>query len=566
MAKRRKPGGRSPLPAPQTPRTPSGPSPAPAAERLRALLRVLPRFPRIEGWLRLRLNLLVLVCLAVLLAHFAWTASLTFLNPDEATHYQIAKQESLRTIYQTGLALSHPPLFYWMVHFWLRLGESEAVLRLLPAIFGCLFLWYQFRWVSLVLGQSAGLLALALAGLSQATIDLSVELRGYTCLLACVTGAACHLELSFQARSRRHLLISTVYLCGALMSHFSAVWAVAALGLATLFRLRRREWPRQVLVQWVVLQAVGGAVWAWLVLPRVWKSLSWVGHFATHDYLSHQFLQPGQPALGFTLTAFLELFHYFQGWPPAGYALLGAVLAGGVLLLSKPSRLGIEGGRDFALLALLPFGLACLGALFRVYPMGGSRHSVVLLPFAAALASLPLSLLAGRGIWPAALLALALGIPWRMSALPHFPANTVAWQARQFMSDAVEYLRTRASPGAIIFVDLQSRVMLNYYLCRGNLPPAADPTPGFPESTCQGYRIVTAHPSAYNITEAGFREQFELFRRSARLQPAQEFWLFDAGWGGGHIRSWSGAGAAWAPTNIRTGGPFVTVARLERRI
>ncbi len=59
-----------------------------------------------------------------------WTASGTFLNPDEALHFRLANQPSLRLAYQQSLTASHPPLLTVVLYFWRTLGTSELWLRL----------------------------------------------------------------------------------------------------------------------------------------------------------------------------------------------------------------------------------------------------------------------------------------------------------------------------------------------------------------------------------------------------------------------------------------------------
>jgi hypothetical protein len=60
----------------------------------------------------------------------------TWLNGDEALNFLIANQPSLSVVYRDGLTNAHPPLFYFILHFWMLLGDSEVSLRLLSVLAG----------------------------------------------------------------------------------------------------------------------------------------------------------------------------------------------------------------------------------------------------------------------------------------------------------------------------------------------------------------------------------------------------------------------------------------------
>src|SRR5690348_11612460 len=65
----------------------------------------------------------------------AW---LTFLNPDEALHYFLAYQPSLKLAYEASLTTAHPPLMVIFLHYWSLPGRSEFFLRLPFLIAGTL--------------------------------------------------------------------------------------------------------------------------------------------------------------------------------------------------------------------------------------------------------------------------------------------------------------------------------------------------------------------------------------------------------------------------------------------
>jgi uncharacterized membrane protein len=77
----------------------------------------------------------------------------------------------------------HPPLFYWMEHFMLFFGDSEVILRLLPAIFGALTILLFYLVGSELLDRQTGLIAAVLLLISPFHIYYSQEARSYTMML-----------------------------------------------------------------------------------------------------------------------------------------------------------------------------------------------------------------------------------------------------------------------------------------------------------------------------------------------------------------------------------------------
>ena len=110
----------------------------------------------------------------------AW---MTFLNPDEALHYYLAQQPSLKLAYQASLTTAHPPLMIIFLHYWSALGRSELFLRLPFVAAGILFCWVMFLWARSAANHCAAWFALALFVFSPPLISLSAEVRQYAFLL-----------------------------------------------------------------------------------------------------------------------------------------------------------------------------------------------------------------------------------------------------------------------------------------------------------------------------------------------------------------------------------------------
>src|SRR6202167_2081354 len=123
-----------------------------------------------------------LAAIAVTLLGFLarlWTASGTFLNPDEALHFRLANQVSLALAYKQSLTAAHPPLLILLLYFWRVLGTSELWLRMPTVLAGTVFCWMFYKWLSKTAGSVAGFIGLLLVAFLPPIILISAEIRQY---------------------------------------------------------------------------------------------------------------------------------------------------------------------------------------------------------------------------------------------------------------------------------------------------------------------------------------------------------------------------------------------------
>jgi mannosyltransferase len=77
----------------------------------------------------------------------------------------------------------HPPLFYWLEHFMLYLGQSETILRLIPALAGIATIPLVYLLGRDLVDKNTGLLAATLLTFSSFHLQYSQEARMYSLLL-----------------------------------------------------------------------------------------------------------------------------------------------------------------------------------------------------------------------------------------------------------------------------------------------------------------------------------------------------------------------------------------------
>ncbi len=132
-----------------------------------------------------------------------------------------------------------PPLYYYLLHFWLRLfGTSEAAARSLSALVGTLTIPAMYAVGRMLFGRLAGFLAAALVAASPLYIWYSQETRTYALLTFLGVVAAWFLlkVLTEQhARRRRWYWVGLLFAAAAAsLSHMTGVLLLAFFALAFL--------------------------------------------------------------------------------------------------------------------------------------------------------------------------------------------------------------------------------------------------------------------------------------------------------------------------------------------
>ena len=164
----------------------------------------------------------------------------------------------------------NPPLFYWMEHLMLSFGESEAVLRFLPALLGALSVVVLYLAAREVLDRPSSLIAAALLAFSPFHVYYSQEARAYAPMLFFFT-----LALLFFLRATRkggygNWIAFGAFSALAFWTHFYAFVPVGVLVLlAFVFRARAiRENLKEA-----VAPVLATAVFLLLALPLVMNTI-----------------------------------------------------------------------------------------------------------------------------------------------------------------------------------------------------------------------------------------------------------------------------------------------------
>ncbi|MBK8902054.1 MAG: glycosyltransferase family 39 protein [Anaerolineaceae bacterium] len=151
-----------------------------------------------------------------------------------------AARQSLAAIASWTAHDVHPPLYFWLLHFWRLLsGDSEFGLRLLSAIYGLLTIPATYLLGKRINGRFTGLLAALFITISRFDIGWSQEMRMYA-LSALLGALALWAAVGvWQVDRRRDWLLYILFMVLGLYNLYLAVMVLVTANLVWLFLV----WP-----------------------------------------------------------------------------------------------------------------------------------------------------------------------------------------------------------------------------------------------------------------------------------------------------------------------------------
>lgn len=448
----------------------------------------------------------------------AWQTSL---NPDEALIMAIAQPT---TWFRDSLYYHHPPFFYFLLHAVERVSTSELALRMVPVLAGALFPWFLMKWLQVLQFPHAALTAILLLEFSPNLITLSAQVRGYTLTLLLVAVALWVLEKALVEKSTPLLWVSSGLVVLAILTEYSAAFAVGGMGIYVLWRLFIDPLPRSWMVSWGISQAVGLGLYAWLYRISVAPLLA---DATTPElitgYLSGAFPQPLDDRLWFALSNTTQQFAYALASTPMG-------ALGQILFVAGMAWLWSGGVRRRALVGLLvaPFLIALAAAWWHVHPYGRSRHTVILGVLGVSGIALAGEFFWRRfpGSWIAMpLVLLAASYRLRVPDQNDMPREL---QERTAMVEAVRELRWRLPADAVVLMDRETSWILRYYLT-DRLGPV---THTFKKGKPIGVNIpgLNGYAVRWLFRSLGeSREDAATLRDAMHLPSEQRIWVVDGG-------------------------------------
>lgn len=443
---------------------------------------------RVEQFLSAHAEVIALIAVAGGFLLRLSAARSSYLNPDEAHHYELAARHvhGWKQAIGTAMEVAHPPGFILLLRVLLWFGRSEVMLRMTSVVGGALYPLLVMVWVRRFAGELAGLTALLILTFSPAMINLGSEVRGYALALFCVSLALLLLDRALDRGSVAAMGLFYLALYAAILTEYSVAWAAAAVGVYSLLRL---WWPSKPAIAnltnlravWVVGQSVALGLYGYLYMAQV-SRWSHESRDAT-AYLRDAFPRPGQHVASFALMGTLQQFGFLLSVHRLESVAAAVFILGLVLLWSKNQR-------SEAILIALPFGMACLGGILQVFPYGATRQTAILGIFAATGLGQFASSAARNKMLPVLVAAVVLIPVWVMRQ-PYIPQTIQAKRQRlALMRDSVRFLRTQVPPGSVVLTDSGTDYMLTYYFAASDPPLASEEMPKFFTREAGGLRFL----------------------------------------------------------------------------
>jgi len=143
-----------------------------------------------------------------------------------------------------------PPAFYFMLHFWKKLGDSETAMRLFSVLFSVLSIPLVFLIGKRVFNEKTGLLSALFVAVSASYIFVSQELKVFSLLSFLFLLSAYSVVRAIQDKDNRFWFLFSFVTLLALFTNYISIYFVIILN-AIIFLLCRKK---GILKQWVLSQ------------------------------------------------------------------------------------------------------------------------------------------------------------------------------------------------------------------------------------------------------------------------------------------------------------------------
>ncbi len=336
---------------------------------------------------RLAYALAAAIVLGAAIVRFAGIGAY-WLNPDEGIYWSVISWPDLARRQAEIAENAHPPFYYHLLWAWSRVSMDLAWLRALAALAGVASVAGMFllgrELVAGGRGLITGLVAALLLAASPASITLAQLIRPYTLQVALIVFSLWGLARWHRRGGRLALGVFAGAMALALLTHYSSVFAFAAVGVPFVMLLARGQLPRprvsELLVATAVPLFVGVAIWFLHVRTDLAGSALQADAYATwlKPHLANDRAHAWRQTIGF-----------------CGYVFGDALSGTGTFALLVALAVAIWQRMPIIWLApLAVFLVAASASRAHLYPFGPARHSVYLTAFLIV----PIAWVIARGV------------------------------------------------------------------------------------------------------------------------------------------------------------------------
>lgn len=198
---------------------------------------------------------------------------------DEAYSIELAKH-SLGEIINGTAADQHPPLYYLLLHFWLRIGSGVAFARLFSVILGVINIGQILHFGYKTGGVYISLIGALLLAISPMHVWYSQEVRMYILLLCLTTASTTSLWWALRKNQVAYWFLYCLFTILALYTQYFAVFIILAQGIWVLTWVVKGQ-SKSDLWKWIVSSVISGLFFLpWLptaINQARFHTMTWVG-------------------------------------------------------------------------------------------------------------------------------------------------------------------------------------------------------------------------------------------------------------------------------------------------
>jgi hypothetical protein len=293
-------------------------------------------------------------------------------SPDDAMHVRVASGGTPQQVWESCVTLTNAPLMYFLLHYLMKVSENEVFLRTISLVPGMGLIFVFFFLGRKASGTVSGLAMACMAVFGNGAILQSQGIRPYGLMVFFLALSLWTLLRYEEERADKYLYAYVASMSLAIFSHYPAILPMVAIGTVWLVRVgTRREglgaFVRVVCVHLPLLLQVG-------LLYHF--HISKVLRFTSTSRFKPEYMKPYFPETASGLFVNIPgLFEYL--FVPAAVPVMIALTVLGLPILWKASR------RDLAAIVFATFVVGFVTTDLKIYPFGGSRHSIYLFPFVA---------------------------------------------------------------------------------------------------------------------------------------------------------------------------------------
>lgn len=373
---------------------------------------------------------------------------------DEAFSLTISQRSLVDVLRMAVRTDTHPPLYYILLKFWMGLGEGEAAVRLLSALFSIASIPVMYKLAtSLYRDRRFGLLGAAILTFSPFQVWYAQEARMYAMLTFFVLLSATYFFQALQSRRRNDWIGYSIATLLALYTDNGAIWYVIMISAFYLISIKR--FPGSLKDWFLASAGIGLLYLPWL--PFLWMQ--------TRQVTSLSWLPP--PSFQALLETFLDFHSYKFPYMEVSLLYMALIFVWAYIVPKREWQLRLA-----SLWLFLPLAISLLLSLRQ--PIFLSRNLIA--------ASLGYYLLVAGTIWRfrSTKATLALLLPLVAMNLVSIGHNTWVEQKEDWRAVA-QYVAVTArdNPGGlVVFLPRYTELPFQYYFQRTNVSVDTQGYPG----------------------------------------------------------------------------------------